>query len=217
MKKIKITANFNNKSIAWRPFTFIENHSRSFAFIRGYSSSKKGFTLIEIVIVLLVIGVITAGVIATITINDSERTLTNQSGEIELLAKKARTVAILHQTPYAIEFHPGSVKLVPFTQSSNNERTTAQGNEIGGTSSESSQRASVQETINIDSDIQLTIRHWNTTTFLTPDDKNIPVWRFDPDGLCEPITVRLMMEKSYAQDTYHPLTATIADSELEAN
>jgi len=58
---------------------------------------KKGFTLIEIVIVLLVIGVITAGVIASLTINDSERTLTNQSSEIELLAKKARTVAILNQ------------------------------------------------------------------------------------------------------------------------
>jgi prepilin-type N-terminal cleavage/methylation domain-containing protein len=177
---------------------------------------KKGFTLIEIVIVLLVIGVITAGIIASLTINSSERILTTQSGEIELLAKKARTVAILHQTPYAIEFHPGSVKLVPLTLSGNSERTTAQGNEIGGTSSDSTKRASVQETINIDSDIQLTIRHWNTEVFLTPDDKNIPVWRFDPDGLCEPITVRLVMENSYAQDTYHPLTATIADSELEA-
>ncbi|MCE2959459.1 MAG: prepilin-type N-terminal cleavage/methylation domain-containing protein [Akkermansiaceae bacterium] len=184
--------------------------------LRGESHLKKGFTLIEIVIVLLVIGVITAGVIASLMINDSERTLTTQSGEIELLAKKARTVAILNQKPYAIEFHPGSVKLVPFTQSSNNERTTAQGNEIGGTSSESSQHTGIQETINIDPDIQLTIRHWNTEKFLIPDEKNVPVWRFDPDGLCEPITVRLVMEKSYAQDTYHPLTATIADSELEA-
>lgn len=191
-------------------------HSRPLR-LRGEIFYQKGFTLIEIVIVLLVIGVITAGVIATIAINDSERALTTQSSEIELLAKKARTVAILHQKPYAIEFHPSSLKLVPFTQSGNNERTTAQGNEIGGTSSESSQRASVQETIGIDSDIQLTIRHWNTTAFLTPDDKNVPVWRFDPDGLCEPITVRLVMENSYAQDTYHPLTATIADSELEAN
>ena len=71
--------------------------------------------------------------------------------------------------------------------------------------------------IKINPDIQLTVRHWNTGAFLTPAEKTIPVWRFDPDGLCEPITVRLVMEKSYAQDTYHPLTATIADSELEAN
>jgi hypothetical protein len=45
----------------------------------------------------------------------------------------------------------------------------------------------------------------------------IPAWRFDPDGLCEPITIRLSLEDSYAQDTYHPLTASVTDSEFEIN
>jgi type II secretion system protein H len=185
--------------------------------LRGEAFFIKGFTLIEIVIVLLIIGIITAGVIAALTINSSSRVLTTQSGEIELLAKKARTVAILQQKPYAIEFHPGLLKLVPFSQASTRERTTARGNEIGGRSSDSTSSQNIQESLIIHSEIQLTVRHWNTQAFLTPDDKNIPVWRFDPDGLCEPLTVRLVTENSYAQDTYHPLTAAIADSELEAN
>lgn len=182
-------------------------------------SSKRanGFTLIEIVVVLLIIGIVTGGAIAAIHLNSTEKNLTTQSGQIELLAKKARTVAILHQTPYAIEFHPGFVRLLPLSQSSLFKRTTALGNSIGGMKEESpNQRAAVNETINIDPDIQLTVRHWNTDAFLTPSDSNIPVWRFDPDGLCEPITVRLVLGDSYAQDTYHPLTASIADSELEA-
>ena len=41
------------------------------------------------------------------------------------------------------------------------------------------------------------------------------VWRFDPDGLCEPISVRLTLDKSWMEDTYHPLTATIRESALE--
>ena len=183
----------------------------------GEKFSKHGFTLIEIVIVLLVIGIITGGAIAAIYINSSQQALTTQSDEIELLAKKARTVAILHQTPYAIEFHPDSLKLLPLSESALFKRTTALGNSIGGTASDSNQRPSVNDSIGINPDIQVTVRHWNTDKFLTPTETVIPVWRFDPDGLCEPITVRMVLDDSYAQDTYHPLNAGIADSELEAN
>ena len=171
----------------------------------------------EIVIVLVVIAVITGSAITALVINSSQHTLPTQSGEIELLAKKARTAAILHQTSYAIEFHQDSIKLLPFSQAYSTEGSTASGNPIGGTSSEQTSKANLQETITINPKIKLTIRHWNTAAYITPTDSIIPVWRFDPDGLCEPITVRLTLDNSYAQATYHPLTANIADSELEAN
>lgn len=179
--------------------------------------SRGGFTLLEIVIVLAISGLIIGGAIATVVLASSQRKLTVTSSEIELLAKKARTAAILHQTPYAIEFHPGFVRLLPLSQASELERTTALGNEIGGTLSDSENATpQVREQIDIDSDLILTIRRWNTDNFVTPTENFIPVWRFDPEGLSEPITVRLSIDESYAQDTYHPLTATIADSELEA-
>jgi hypothetical protein len=134
-----------------------------------------------------------------------------------MLARKARTAAILRQIPYAIEFHPQSIRLLPFAETLHTNRTTAQGNEIGGSHSDQPAKANIHETLSIDPDITLTIRHWNTQSFTTPTENIVPVWRFDPDGLCEPITVRLDLDGSYAQDTYHPLTATIADSELQAN
>lgn len=49
---------------------------------------EKGFTLIEIVVVLIIIGLVVGGSIAAIAFNSTERALTNQSGEIEMLAKK---------------------------------------------------------------------------------------------------------------------------------
>ncbi len=167
--------------------------------------------------VLIIIGLIAAGSIATVVLTSSERTLRNQSSEIEMLAKKARTAAILHQKPYAIVFHTNSIELLPLTQTNDYELTTAMGNEIGGSSSDGEARTDLHQTLKVDSSITLTIRHWNTASFIAPTENKFPIWRFDPDGLCEPITVRLNMNNSYAQDTYHPLTASIADSELEAN
>ena len=188
----------------------------SFSPSQGLSTSR-GFTLIEIVVVLIIIGLIAAGSIATVVLTSSERTLRNQSSEIEMLAKKARTTAILRQKPYAIVFRMNSIELLPLTQSNEYERTTALGNQIGGSSSDDETRTNLYQSIKIDSSIRLTIRHWNTASFIAPTENEFPVWRFDPDGLCEPITVRLSINNSYAQDTYHPLTASIADSELEAN
>lgn len=176
-----------------------------------------GFTLLEIVIVLAISALIIGGAITTVILSSSERVLRNTSGEIELLAKRARSASILRQTPYAIEFRPGSVRILPFAETGSLDRTTALGNAIGGTESDTMERPALRDEIAIDPDIVLTIRHWNGSGFITPTETLAPVWRFDPDGLSEPLTVRLTIGDSYAQDTYHPLTATISDSELEAN
>ncbi len=180
------------------------------------STFPSGFTLLEIVIVLAVSALIIGGAITTVILSSSERKLKNASSEIELLAKRARTAAILHQTPYAIQFRPGRVNVLPFAETSELNRTTALGNEIGGSEVGGNTSPTLRDSIGIDPDILLTVRHWNTTDFTTPTENLVPTWRFDPDGLSEPLTVRLTIGESYAQDTYHPLTATIADSELEA-
>jgi prepilin-type N-terminal cleavage/methylation domain-containing protein len=184
--------------------------------LRSETFSPAGFTLLEIVIVLMVFALILGGAITTIVLSSSERALRNASGEIELLAKKARTAAILHQKPYAIEFHENSMRLLPFAEASDTERTTALGNDIGGTAPDGESGTTLREDITIDPDITLTLRRWNTSDFLAPSKNSVPIWRFDPNGLSEPVTVRLTIGESYAQDTYHPLTATIADSELDA-
>lgn len=183
---------------------------------RPSQSAPFGFTLLEIVIVLLVAGVVFGAAVGVMLGSSSERALTSTSSEIELLAKKARTAAILHQKPYAIEFHENKLRLVPFAEASESERTTALGNQIGGTAVDEDDGPTLREEITTDPDITLGVRRWNTKDFVAPSKNFVPVWRFDPNGLSEPITVRMTVGESYAQDTYHPLTATISDSELEA-
>lgn len=179
------------------------------------SKRPQGFTLIEIVMVLAIAGVVMGGAVGLMLFSSDERALRNASGEIELMAKRARTIAILNQTPYALEFREGVVRLLPFAQAGREERKLSRRNrDIEEAEPDSASRENRQ--FKIQDGMSLSIRHWNSDKWLTTAKDNVQIWRFDPDGLCEPISVRLDLNKSWSLDTFHPLTASISDSELEA-
>lgn len=179
--------------------------------VRTNNTPQRGFTLIEIVMVLAIAAIVMGGAVGLMIYSSDERILRNTSGEIELMAKRARTIAILHQTPYALEFREGVVRLMPLAQAGLSEKKSRRNDPApqAGNSDENRQ-------INLEGGMNILIRRWNSEQWLPTVKKTIHVWRFDPDGLCEPISVRLTLNKSWSEDTYHPLTATIRDSQLEA-
>ena len=173
-----------------------------------------GFTLLEIVIVLAVSAIILGSAVGLMVFSSDKRVLSETSGEIELLAKRARTTAILQQTPYALEFREGVVRLLPLAEAGNDEKRTAGGHRIGGepvTPSGGEHRQYMW-----DGALEVFIRRWNSTEWLNTGKNSLHIWRFDPTGLCEPISVRLVLDKSWEEDTYHPLTASIHESLLDA-
>jgi type II secretion system protein H len=169
---------------------------------------QRGFTLIEIVMVLAIAAIVMGGAVGLMVSSSDERVLRNVSGEIELLAKRARTIAILNQTPYALEFREGVVRLLPFAQAGLELKKGELETEL--TSAEESRQVQLED------GVEISVRRWNSEQWLQTRKKAVHVWRFDPDGLCEPISVRMTRDKSWAEDSYHPLTATISDSQLEA-
>lgn len=176
---------------------------------------SRGFTLIEIVVVLAIAAVILGGAVGMMVYSSDERVLRDASGEIELLAKRARTTAILQQTPYAIEFRQGVVRMLPLALAGRDETKTAGGHRIGGEPVEPTGGGDSREFV-LDGGLELFVRRWNSEEWLGTGKNSIHLWRFDPSGLCEPLSVRLTLDKSWAEDSYHPLTASIADSQLEA-
>lgn len=169
---------------------------------------SRGFTLIEIVMVLGIAAIIMGGAVGFMIYSSDERTLRDASGEIELLAKRARTTAILQQTPYALEFRQGVVRMMPLAQAGRDEKEIAQSNE----SDEGGERWEFLP----EQGMEVFVRRWNSSEWLPTGKNSIHVWRFDPNGLSEPISLRLEIGDSWAEDTYHPLTATIRESLLEA-
>jgi hypothetical protein len=163
--------------------------------------------------VLAIAAVIMGGAVGLMVYSSDERVLRDASGEIELLAKRARTISILKQTPYALEFRQGIVRLLPLAQAGQVEKRGARKKII---LNESSIDPDESRSFSFDPDLAVFIRHWNSNEWLGTAKNEAQVWRFDPDGLCEPISVRLTLGSSWMEDTYHPLTATIRESQLEA-
>lgn len=178
------------------------------------NSQAQGFTLIEIVLVLAIAAIIMGGAVGMMIYSSDERLLGDASGEIEILAKRARTTAILQQTPYALEFRQGIVRMLPLAQAGRDEKRTVGGRRIGGEPVE--EDAGDRWELTLDNGMQVLVRRWNSGAWLPTVKNDVHVWRFDPNGLCEPLSVRLEIDKSWSVDTYHPLTAAIRESELEA-
>lgn len=178
------------------------------------SSKRRGFTLIEIVMVLAIASLLLGGAVAFMVFSSDERALRDTSGQVELLAKRARTIAVLQQTPYALEFRPGIIRLLPLAEAGQIERKTAGGHTIGGERVIASGN-SVHDQISLPGDMTSFVRHWNSEDWLPMNERVVHVWRFDPDGLCEPLGVRLNIAGNYIEDTYHPLTASIRESAME--
>jgi prepilin-type N-terminal cleavage/methylation domain-containing protein len=181
--------------------------------VRNFDRSR-GFTLLEIVMVLVIASLVMGGAVGYLLFSTDERALRNASGEIELLAKRARTTAILLQTPYALEFREGIVKLMPLAQAGRDEKRTVGGRRIGGEPVEEEESGERWE-YQLEGGMEVSVRRWNSSEWLATRKDAVHVWRFDPSGLCEPVSVRLTLEDSWAEDTYHPLTATVRENILE--
>jgi len=186
--------------------------------VKTQSRSKHGFTLVEIVMVLAIAAVLLGGAVTIMVFATDERDLRKTSGQVELLARRARTISILQQIPYALEFRPGVVRLLPFAEAGQDDKKTVGGHSIGGERvviPSSGAVSPVHDQLNLDGKMASFVRRWNTVEWLPMSDHFPHIWRFDPDGLSEPVSVRLTIGSNYIEDTYHPLTASICDTVME--
>ena len=180
------------------------------------TKKHQGFTLIEIVMVIAIAAIVMGGAVGLMVFSSDERTLRNASGEIELLAKRARTISILKQTPYALEFRHGMVRLLPLAQTGVENKKISRSNPKRNLQAPESASADESRQLALEDGLKISIRRWNSDEWLNTAKDAVHIWRFDPDGLCEPLSVRLALGTSFIEDTYHPLTATIRESQLEA-
>ena len=186
--------------------------------------SGGGFTLLEMVIVIAIIAVMTGGVVSLMVYNTSKKKLQRTGGEVEAFAKRARAIAILRQTPYALEFHNGTVRLSPWVEAGiedpeelaeiiAREEMTEDGEQVRPAS------IPVRDEFSLDEDMVIGVRRWGSEELIVFDNERTRVaWRFDPNGLCEPISVRYEIDegKSWLEQDYHPLTASVRDYTMEA-
>ncbi len=180
----------------------------SAARIRSNKPHAAGFTLLEIVVVLVIIAVISGGAIGMMVLSSDERKLDDATSEIESMAKRARTIAGLQQRPYALEFNDGKVSLMPLAEAMlppDRREEAAALLEAGA--QQTNRFTSEHASWTAGDGMVILVKRWASDEFISITGKNREVWRFDPESPCEPISVRLQLEKSWEEAEFNPLTA----------
>jgi hypothetical protein len=144
-------------------------------------------------------------------LSSDERALNDATSEVQSLAKRARTIAGLQQRPYALEFYEGRISMMPLAEAvMEPERRAAAAEALeAGAKLEGSRYNSERAAWAADEGTEVYIRRWASDEFVPITGKNREVWRFDPEGPCEPVTVRFQIGRSWIEAEFNPLTAGI--------
>jgi prepilin-type N-terminal cleavage/methylation domain-containing protein len=181
--------------------------------------SRRGFTLLEMVIVLALIGLAMGGAVTLFISTASERKLKEASGDLEVLAKKARMLAIVQQIPYSITFSEHAAHLGPLVEAGYNENDMnarldlEERAQIEGTNH--AKFSPVRETQSLE-DFVVSVRRWGAVNWGVMESSDTQVWRFDPNGICEPVGVRYEYKSGWVEMEFHPLSASIREFSMEA-
>lgn len=172
----------------------------------------------EIVIVLLVVALVSGGAIGYLVYSRSERLLRNTAGEIEVMAKRAHTVALLQQRPYALVFTPGLVRLMPLAETALGDQEIPKAKTSKPSEYSDEEAASTQPPLHaevvLEDGLRMSLRRWASETWIPMKEREVHIWRFDPDGLCEPVAIHLADGDNWIEDSYHPLTASVRDTSM---
>jgi len=177
-----------------------------------------GFSLLEMVFVLIMITVMVAWGVMSVSTVDTEEQLRSASGQIESLAKRGRNIAVKEQRPYLLLIGPQSVSIEPAMGSvataaininqndiaySNQQDTV--GRDLGSQSSAS---------VKMDHDVTYSIKRWRSDDWEVIEGEKRVVIRLDPNGLVEPVSIRCSIGDSWLMQQLHPLTAGVRDEEM---
>ncbi len=178
----------------------------------------KGFTLFEIVIVLALAILISGLGIYHITSPETEKDLRTEHAKVEDFVLQARTFAVSYQQPFVVRFKEGQVEMEPQArpeiQGAGDEDEPLEEGERPGLRSLSSQSWPRVETFG--EDYLVEISRWGSDKFTTITERNELVWVFDPEGLCEPLEVRISKDEGRNTITrfFNPLTGIAEDEEV---
>lgn len=180
---------------------------------------RRGFTLLEMVFVLALIGIAMGGAITFFVVSSSERQLKGAAKDIELLSQKARAISLIQQIPYAITVSEGNLRMGPLVEAGFSERDLLEREAYENSIMQNGEARPKFSPVRTDLDLSafaVSIRRWGGSQYQPMRRADPEVWRFDPNGLCEPIGLRLEYEDGWIEMEFHPLSATIRDQSMEA-
>ncbi len=177
-------------------------------------SSSRGFSLLEIVIVLVIAAVVLAAAAVMIGTPRAEKALREEHAKIEDLVRQGRALAVTYQQPFVVELRKGEAHLRPFA----NPEQTPEYYDDGqpATSLKPLSEMNWPRIEMISEEYEMAVRRWGQQNAIVLENRDPQLWMLEPEGLCEPISIRL--SKNFGDISlarvYHPLTGMAEDEKL---
>lgn len=150
------------------------------------SRAAAGFSLLEMVITLAIIGILSGYFMLRFSESQEEQLLQPPASKLRLLSQQAMRSASAYREDYTMFFTQSEMALA-----------RGRGFEAGG-------EIEIVESIPVPSGVTVMLR-------LAGDEKWVEaegdLWHFRPAGLCEPIEVRFAAGEAFVELAFDPLTA----------
>ncbi len=185
------------------------------------SSLRGGFTLLEMMITIGLIALLAGAAFVSYKPDSPSERMKKASIEIEAFGARGHTMSILHQKPFWLRFERHRVVL----QGAELERVNTAEVELERDHDAlplNEEEASLiidYDTYEFPEEVEVFVRRWGAkeSEWFHQEKKEDPVifWNFEQTGLCEPISIRFEIGKSWVEIDMDPLTARISDERSE--
>ena len=186
--------------------------------------SQRGFTLLEVMVTLSLFALLFAMVFVNFNPDNDADKMKKAQVQLEGLAARGHTMAMLHQKPFWLRFERNKVILQGAELTKVD--TTAASDEFGASFTEEEEESDEVRSLILDYDeislpegMEVYVRRWGAAEneWFHQEKKEDPVifWNFSENGLCEPVSLKLEIEKSWMILEMDPLTALVSDQTSE--
>lgn len=186
------------------------------------STVRAGFTLLEIMFTISLIAILVTVSIVAYKPDSAAKKMRRSTIKMEAMAARGHTMAKLHQKPFWLRLERDRVVL---EGAALEEPTVGVGLAVEVDEFEEEQPdVDATELVEYDSytfpeGMEVYLRRWgaNEVAWFHQEKESDPIlyWSFGPNGLCEPISIKFEIDKSWAILEMDPLTARVADETSE--
>lgn len=167
--------------------------------------SRRGFTLMEIMIVLAIIALVFTGSYRGISALNEQSVLEKPFQDLRSMAKTAWQRSMLEQNAWQIHFYANRFELEPKSAINEDDR------KLFADADRQKGRGSGKSTVNLPDGVVMEIRRWGQPQWIPVQDKVEVAWVFEQSGLCEPLSVRFTSERGTVGGQFDPLTASVRE------
>lgn len=201
----------------------------------GRAPTQQGFTLVELVIAITVLGILTGIAIPAIDSAQRERQARTPVNQLYLMAREVRLRAMTEKRPYQIVFDNEGFRASRFFQPYGGreefdqlkleleqldqrdaimEASRARGIQMVQTEPDP-ELEKIEEGLryaveyDLEPGLRYKLKFWDETDWVDMTGGEFRRWIFQPSGMCEPLKVQMEADDAFFEIEFHPLTADI--------